>query len=623
MGGAWAVLLLMWTELVSIDRALKKTPELRSFVILNYLERDIQKILITAARGAIYVHVDDIIIVHEETNLVILAIAVIARALKRLGFLVTWELPGELTKVVGLEPARRGQVLRPPLRKLGDLDRALQHVENAGEVLPRLLATLLGLYVWYSLLWRPGLSAVSNSTFDFCRKLLHCPVCPLWRSVRRDIALMRSWLPFLFADLALPMLPAVASQDAAGASDRGEGGRTGTFVVGVGFPELCDIEALWAGRNIRGAAVGLSKGPRSQDSPAVGAGVIANIAALRAVHENDCNLGWIPYTASPSGVVCDAEWFRPLGGSWRWNDHIHLGEYRGVPLVLEVLFKAGVHDCEINDLTDNRVTLGSGSKGRSPKPQVNHVARRRAGTEIYTGIRCGLSWTPTYAQPTDEGTREPVPIARGQISLLHPPKFFAFLLAGDIPLPLQACFPPEGKLVLRAWNVSTRIGQARLVGALEGGFVSAVMIAVESLAPKEASPAWRCGVESYDLFAFLDILVRLHPDVTYIVWSRQFGRGQLTNVQRAHLRALLPFSLSVSRLSPLGLSAQVDLLPGPHLRREAASLCQLRAPDHAVESLSPSHFWWRLGRLLRPPPATRRSGNAPGGSQRVRGDDRG
>ena len=144
---------------MTIERALKKAPKLRLFQILNFLEGKVLTARPKAQHGTIYVHVDDIIIAHEVVALVRGAILVIMTALEKVGFLVTCEMPGELLRVVGLQPSPDGLTLAPPQKKLGELDRALEFVLREKAVQPRVLAILLGLYVWYALLWRPALSA--------------------------------------------------------------------------------------------------------------------------------------------------------------------------------------------------------------------------------------------------------------------------------------------------------------------------------------------------------------------------------------------------------------------------------------------------------------------------------
>ena len=93
MGGEWSVLLLMWVELTEIDRCIRRCPRLQPFKILNFMEYDARDVVVKGEDGAVYLHVDDTVVVHELISLVIYAMRTFQRGLKLLGFLVTEELP--------------------------------------------------------------------------------------------------------------------------------------------------------------------------------------------------------------------------------------------------------------------------------------------------------------------------------------------------------------------------------------------------------------------------------------------------------------------------------------------------------------------------------------------------
>ena len=60
----------------SARRCIRRSPVLKPFKILNFLERDTQYTPVRAEEGAIYVHVDDVVIVHEIARRVRAAISV-------------------------------------------------------------------------------------------------------------------------------------------------------------------------------------------------------------------------------------------------------------------------------------------------------------------------------------------------------------------------------------------------------------------------------------------------------------------------------------------------------------------------------------------------------------------
>ena len=82
--------------------------------------------------------------------------------------------------------------------KIGAIDRALEYLETQPKVHPPAFHTVLSLYVWGALLWRPALSAVFHG-FQFVTTHLDSldDMVELWPSVRAELRLMRVFLGFL------------------------------------------------------------------------------------------------------------------------------------------------------------------------------------------------------------------------------------------------------------------------------------------------------------------------------------------------------------------------------------------------------------------------------------------
>ena len=160
MGDAWSVFLLMWVEFAAVSNAIRRGPKLHGFTILNMIHLRDVRVVVRASKGAIYVHVDDIVIQHASLSLLLSALTIISSNLRALGFIVTATWPHEVTTVIGLEPSAGGNVLQPETLKRGTLDRGLEDLEHAPVFAPARLATCVGIYLWWGFLWRPSMSAV-------------------------------------------------------------------------------------------------------------------------------------------------------------------------------------------------------------------------------------------------------------------------------------------------------------------------------------------------------------------------------------------------------------------------------------------------------------------------------
>ncbi len=145
---------------------------------------------------------------------------------------------------------------------------------------------------------------------------------------------------------------------------------------------------------------------------------------------------------------------------------------------LELLFKAGMHRGSIQDPTDNTTGLGVMAKGRSGKWHHNRLARKHGCIELFSGLRMGPSWTPTFLQPTDEGTRGSSSGLPKQIVPLSPPRFVVYVLGmASIPSLCAYYFPTTSKIVLCNWDLSLPRGRGRLGAALANGGCRGVLVA--------------------------------------------------------------------------------------------------------------------------------------------------
>ena len=94
-------------------------------------------------------------------------------------------------------------------------------------------------------------------------------------------------------------------------------------------------------------------------------------------------------------------------GLWNFSDPIALGEGRAVVRLLKILSaRAEAHNHRVISLQDNTVICGSFTKGRSPAPAVNHLARQRSALSIASAIGLVLPWAPTAEQTADDISRD-------------------------------------------------------------------------------------------------------------------------------------------------------------------------------------------------------------------------
>ena len=104
MGDAWSVFFLMGIEFARIQNALFRGPKLKGFVLLNMLHLYSHRTVVHASQGSLYLHVDDLVVNHEDLGMVLSALLILSTALRALGFIVKVTWPHEVEKVIGLCP---------------------------------------------------------------------------------------------------------------------------------------------------------------------------------------------------------------------------------------------------------------------------------------------------------------------------------------------------------------------------------------------------------------------------------------------------------------------------------------------------------------------------------------
>ncbi len=354
MGNCWSVFLIMVIHLKVVTESLANCLrlEISRFVVLNSsVERESISPWL-ASQGVVYIHVDDFAFGHSNEDLANLAAITVNGSLRALGFVVDYTPTYRVRKVVGLAvPTDGSPILDVPLIRLGDLDRALEILEDAPVILPAMLRTVVCVYTWFGLMWRMSYSAIGPIFQWLQRHEGRDPVVP-WDGVRRAIRRMRACLPFIFAALDRQLAPVALAQDAAGGSSSGAQGPTGSFSLAFGFPQLCDLSQVFYLCQLRNRnSISYSK-------------VLEQVTASEFPGENDM----VARTSVPYRLF-EKRWFQVLAGKWHRSDHINCGETRAAILWDSILgLVSRWRGSQFLDLGDNQAANGCLIGGRSPSP---------------------------------------------------------------------------------------------------------------------------------------------------------------------------------------------------------------------------------------------------------------
>ena len=290
--------------------------------------------------------------------------------------------PGPLGRYVGYSSSIRPPRWSVPPRTLALLTAALQHLDDLPMWKVGIVHSLLGILVWCFLLCRNLLSIFFDSfrwvrDNDDERELEPPP------KVRRELRTARRLLPLAFGDLGLRVLPAVAAQDAEGASETSLGG----WGIGISFPPFEQVLQVLSEACGRGM-------PKASE-------LAMSCGTLRE---------WVGVTDSlipdswTSGIV---PWHELLSRAHSYREIICVYEARALVRSLEVLAKVPfARDSRALGLEDNQAVVGAWNKGRSSHWGMNQALRRRTGLELISGIELAVSWLGTKRMPMDRLSRD-------------------------------------------------------------------------------------------------------------------------------------------------------------------------------------------------------------------------
>ena len=391
MGSTWAVFLLMLIHKAADQYALLCSPLLilNNFMILNLSASRLGLRMWSSRTGTVYIHVDDFVFMHQSEDVVNRAAFAVLSVLEEWGFVVVFAPSHRVTKVVGFDTASSPAGLEIPLARLGDLDRALEYFEESSFLSPGAVDTVVSIYCWFALAWRPAYAAIRYAFIwlDLNRKR---DLMPVSSSLKSDFSRMRGFLPFIHVRLGRKLLPFLPCQDAAGPAPGSVQGPTGSFSLALGFPSRADLCLILHLTNLR---------RRTSGSYAVALERVTSEASATSSHD-------FPFKSLFPLSVFDSVWVQLLAGRWHAPEHIHLGEFRALLLWHKILGRVReFRGTLFADLGDNQTVSESHFRGRSPKYDLDSLCLQRASYEAATDIQGYSPWVPSARQPGGWGTR--------------------------------------------------------------------------------------------------------------------------------------------------------------------------------------------------------------------------
>ena len=116
-----------------------------------------------------------------------------------------------------------------------------------------------------------------------------------------------------------------------------------------------------------------------------------------------------PFSRMPQELwdIKPEQWVTCNAGLWKFLDDIALGETRAVVTLARIVASASrAHGYKIASLQDNTVCAASLTKGRSPAPALNFLARKKGAYTLAGDLVTMLPRVETGRQPADGASRE-------------------------------------------------------------------------------------------------------------------------------------------------------------------------------------------------------------------------
>lgn len=399
MGHIFAVLALSCINARILASVRASWSHMGKLFVLNEASTLQEGVVVSGYDAAVYVHVDDFGVSAASDSTADAVCTLIRQESGRVGLPAGMKRSGEVDSYIGLVPVRSLAGWRPRREKLGAVDMALGDLLAAGYVSMAWLHQVVAQFVYLSLLWRPGLSAV-HAVY---RQIRLGGWQKLWPSTRQELHYMRGLLPFLYCDLARCSIPVAFAQDAAGATSPQGLSPTGAFCLAGGRVPRTEIETVLDRREVRSKVIVPSS--IMQLTPAT----LGEIRSEGALGRTVLPLAWFSE---------GADWEQVLARKWRWSLPIHCAEAHASVIWLRVAVMSGLPSrSRALDIGDNLAHVCAFVRGRAHDFELNAQCRRRASLEALGDLSWHAAWADTTHQPSDSGTR---PDSVGKLHIARP-----------------------------------------------------------------------------------------------------------------------------------------------------------------------------------------------------------
>ena len=354
--------------------------------ILNEVGELRSRCVVSENQAGVYLHVDDTVVItaaqsklHADDLMV-----AFAESMEEVGFIVPERMKSEhIVKVVGFEVDQRRALFKFPAKKAWLLRNTLKYMARQSFVDVDLLRAVVGIYMHGAQLNRD----LMTIPFVIYHMIERCEgeVVRMWPSVRRELQAMSSAVVFMQCQVSRTFSDVVWASDAQGA---GEGDLGGFGVVCTKVSES-ELRALRESGETLGRSVarldGTLSGVKNPYKPLVPT---------------------VPYTLLPESLFDLDRWCEVEAGRWSFQDHITLGELRGVLKIVERLAaNVGAHEKVHFSLQDNQVCAATMSKGRSASWPIMFLLRKKASLCLASALRLILPWVESKRMPADEISR--------------------------------------------------------------------------------------------------------------------------------------------------------------------------------------------------------------------------
>lgn len=345
-----------------------------------------QRKVIDKCQGAVYLHVDDTVIL-TTTNAQTPAddlMQAIAEGYEQIGFVVPERVQNsDVIKVLGFEVNSEKGLFVLPLKKQILLHDALLHVAKNRWVDVEVLRMLVGVWMHGAQLNR-DLMSMPFSTYQFIDRF-EDQVAWMWKSVRNELHAMARGVWFMSCNINRPFSQILWASDAQGAGegDMGGFGIVATTISREDVADICESAETW-GRTVARVSGELSsaKNPFKELIPTV------------------------PFTLLPDSLFQQCRWREIDSGRWKFADHITLGEARAV---VKVAVRLGdsvhAHDKIHFSLQDNQPCAAAFTKGRSNTWPIMFLLRKKSAVGLATNLKLVLPWVESPKMPADSLSR--------------------------------------------------------------------------------------------------------------------------------------------------------------------------------------------------------------------------